>query len=66
MNLNHIDAIQMANNSWVVIDSDFRMRVVSLVCNVISENSWSWKAVPKNEYYKWVSIQKSNKVAITK
>ena len=24
------------------------------------------KAVPKNEYYKWVSIQKSNKVAITK
>ena len=24
------------------------------------------KAVTKNEYYKWVSIQKSNKVAITK
>ena len=44
-----IDAIQMANNSWVMIDSDFRMRVVSLICNVISENSWSWKAVPKNE-----------------
>ncbi len=49
MNLNHIDAIQMANNSWVVIDSDFRIRVVSLICNDISENSWSWKAVPKNK-----------------
>ena len=44
-----IDAIQMANNSWVMIDSDFRMRVVSLICNVISENSWPWKAVPKKE-----------------
>merc|ERR1719464_1447046 len=32
-----IDAIQMANNSWVMIDSDFRMRVVSLICNVISD-----------------------------
>lgn len=50
-----IDAIQMANNSWVMIDSDFRMRVVSLICNVISENSWSWKAVPKNEAVQVIS-----------
>ena len=26
-----------------------RMRVVSMICNVVSENSWSWDKVPKNE-----------------
>merc|ERR1712018_624836 len=31
------------------MDSDMKMRIVSMICNVISENSWSWDKVPKNE-----------------
>lgn len=46
--LQSVDAIQL-QDSWTLIDSDMRMRIVSLVCNVISENSWSWNAVPKEQ-----------------
>lgn len=44
-----IDAIQISNDSWAMIDSVFRFRVVGLICDLISENSWSWNAVPKSE-----------------
>ena len=29
--------------------SDMKMRIISMICNVISENSWSWDNVPKDE-----------------
>ena len=47
--LQKIDAIEISENCWTVLDSDMRMRVVSMICNVVSENSWSWDKVPKNE-----------------
>ena len=47
--LKSMDAIQIGQNSWTVVTSDMRMRVVSMICNVISENSWSWDDIPKNE-----------------
>ena len=47
--LKSMDAIQIGQNSWTVMTSDMRMRVVSMICNVISENSWSWDDIPKNE-----------------
>ena len=45
--LKSVDAIEMDSGKWTLIDSDFRMRIVSLICNLISENSWSWSKVPK-------------------
>ena len=50
-----IDAIQLNDNLWTMIDSDFRMRLVSLICNVISGNSFSWNSAPKNEVIKQIS-----------
>ena len=47
--LQSADAIKVDENSWTVIDPDMRMRIISLICNVISENSWSWDNVPKQE-----------------
>ena len=44
-----MDAIQIGQNRWTVMTSDMRMRLVSMICNIISENSWSWDDVPKNE-----------------
>ena len=46
--LQSMEAIQNGN-SWTILDPDLRMKVVSLICNVISENSWSWDNVSKNE-----------------
>ena len=47
--LKSMDAIQIGQNRWTVMTSDMRMRLVSMICNIISENSWSWDDVPKNE-----------------
>ena len=33
-----MDAIQIGQNSWTVMTSDMRMRLVSMICNIISEN----------------------------
>lgn len=47
--LNSIDAIQIGQDQWTVMTSDMKMRIISMICNVISENSWSWDNVPKDE-----------------
>jgi sister chromatid cohesion protein DCC1 len=47
--LKSIDAIQPEIGLWTMVDPDFRMRILSLICNVVNENSWSFDAVPKHE-----------------
>ena len=53
--LQTVNAIRLNATNWCLIDSDMRMRIVSLIGNVISEHSWSWGNVPKSEAVQAIS-----------
>ena len=46
--LKEMEAVEH-EGSWTKLDPDLRMKIVSMICNVISENSWSWENVEKDE-----------------
>ena len=46
--LQEMEAVEY-EGSWTKLDPDLRMKIVSMICNVISENSWSWESVEKDE-----------------
>ncbi len=47
--LEEVGAIEVEPGHWCVLDGEFRMRVVSAICNFVSENSWQWDNVPKED-----------------
>ena len=46
--LREMEAVEY-QDCWTTLDPDLRMKIISLICNVICENSWSWETVAKDE-----------------
>lgn len=33
------------DDKWVLLDPDYHMRILALICGIVNENSWSWDQV---------------------
>lgn len=56
-------AVQLDHHRWTLIDQDMKMRILSMICNVVNSNSWSWNRIPKDELLREVTEIESEVIA---